>query len=478
MRTLVWFRGKDLRVADHEPLADAASRGEVIPLFVVDPYFFDPARARELPHRMQYLVESLAALAASVGRLGSRLVLVEGESVEVVPRLAAAWRVDRVVGYRWSEPFGVERDRRVAAALRVPFQRFEGETLASPGQVLTGKGTPFAVFTPFARAFDATVRVGEPLSAPRRLPPLPQDVKTRETPLPTLSSLGLVRNEGLLAAGEKAARARFLAFLRRRAPRYHAERDRLGLDGTSRVAQDLKFGTLSARAVFCGARAALARHPAARRAFQKELVWREFAHDVLRHRPQALTAPYRADFRGFPWREDERAFRAWAEGWTGYPVVDAAARQLLASGFVHNRARMIAASFLAKDLLVDFRRGEAHYMRWLTDGDWANNDLGWQWSAGCGCDAQPYFRVFHPVTQGERFDPGGAYVKRWVPELARLDARWVHRPWEAPAAALAAAGVVLGKTYPRPIVDHAAARRRFLALAEEHLRGAPADVSA
>jgi deoxyribodipyrimidine photo-lyase len=206
------------------------------------------------------------------------------------------------------------------------------------------------------------------------------------------------------------------------------------------------------------------------RSFLNELVWREFAHHTLWDRPELLERPFRPAFQGFPWRRDERSWRAWAGGRTGYPVVDAAARQLLEEGFVPNRARMIAASFLAKHLLVDFRRGEAHYLRYLADADPASNDLGWQWSAGCGCDAQPWFRIFNPVAQGERFDPGGAYVRRWVPQLAGMPARWIHRPWEAPADALAAAGVRLGVDYPRPIVDHALARARFLEVAARHLR--------
>jgi deoxyribodipyrimidine photo-lyase len=221
--------------------------------------------------------------------------------------------------------------------------------------------------------------------------------------------------------------------------------------------------------VWHAAACALERFPAALRSFQNELLWREFTHACLWERPELLREPFRPAWKGFPWRFEEREWRAWTEGKTGYPVVDAAARQLLREGFVHNRARMIAASFLTKHLLIDYRRGEAHYLALLTDGDWANNNAGWQWSAGCGCDAQPYFRVFNPVTQGQKFDPDGAYVRRYVPELERLPAEHVHQPWLAPAGVLAQAGVALGKTYPAPIVDHAEARKRFLDVAREHL---------
>jgi deoxyribodipyrimidine photo-lyase len=209
--------------------------------------------------------------------------------------------------------------------------------------------------------------------------------------------------------------------------------------------------------------------PDALRRYQDELLWREFAHSTLFDRPALLEQPFRADWRDFPWRDDQRGWRAWVEGRTGYPVVDAAARQLLATGFVHNRARMVAASFLAKHLLIDFRRGERHYFELLTDGDWANNDLGWQWSAGCGCDAQPWFRIFNPTTQGEKFDPEGEYVRHWVPELARLPARYIHAPQAAPAAVLAEAGVRVGHDYPAPIVEHAFARQRFIEIARKHL---------
>lgn len=466
MRTLVWFRGKDLRVADHAPLAEAARAGDVVPLFVVDPYFFAPERAKKIAHRMQFLVESLASLAANVAHLGSRLVVATGKSVDVVPALAARLRVDRVVAHRWTEPFARERDRRIAASLRVPFELYEGETLAPPGSILTGGGTPFAVYTPFARAFAAQASVAPPVRAPRTLPPLP-DVDSGDA-LPTLASIGVAKNPRLLAGGERAARARLEAFFDGPVARYDTARDRMDVEGTSRLSADLKFGTLSVRAVWNAAhrpdvpRAALEK-------FRGEILWREFAYHTLFHRPELLAEPFRRDFVGFPWRDDDAGWRAWVDGTTGYPVVDAAARQLRAEGYVHNRARMVAASFLTKHLLIDFRRGEAHYMELLVDGDWANNDAGWQWSAGCGCDAQPYFRVFNPVAQGERFDPEGAYVRRWVPELARVPSKYVHAPWTAPDAVLREAGVALGRDYPRPIVDHATARARFLAAAKAHL---------
>jgi deoxyribodipyrimidine photo-lyase len=272
----------------------------------------------------------------------------------------------------------------------------------------------------------------------------------------------------VLEGGEEAARERLRRFLRK-AARYAECRDRMDLPGTSRLSADLKFGTLSARQVWTEVERAVG-GTAAARAFLNELVWREYAHGMLWDRPELLERPFRREYEGFPWSDDEAPREAWVRGRTGYPVVDASARQLLAEGFVHNRARMISASFLTRHLLVDYRRGEAHYLKHLTDGDWAQNNAGWQWSAGCGCDAQPYFRIFNPVIQGERFDPEGGYVRRWVPELARVPARYIHRPWSAPEDVLRAAGVRLGETYPRPVVEHRFARERFLAVAARHLK--------
>lgn len=469
MRTVVWFRGKDLRLADHAPLHHALKGGEVIPLFVIDPHFFEPTRARELPHRIQFLLDSLAELSANIRDRGSELVLVHGRSVDVVPQLAKAWKADRVVAQRWSEPFARERDAQIAAKLGNAFVLLEGETLLPPGTLRTGAGRPYSVFTQFSNAFVKTARVDTPLPSPRHLPPLPRDVQVARANVPSLDSLGIPRNTKLQPGGESAGQLRLKTFAKHTLAAYAEARNRMDLDGTSRLSADLKFGTVSPRQVWFEI-GRIKGQAKAREVFLNELVWREFAHSTLWDRPEVLTQPFRIDFSGFPWRDDAAHWDAWTNGQTGYPVVDASARQLLASGFVHNRARMISASFLTKHLLISYQRGEAHYLKYLTDGDWAQNNAGWQWSAGCGCDAQPYFRVFNPVLQGQRFDPEGAYVRRWVPELAALPTQWIHAPWEAPAAVLAAGGVTLGATYPRPIVDHPAARARFLATAKEHLQ--------
>jgi deoxyribodipyrimidine photo-lyase len=288
--------------------------------------------------------------------------------------------------------------------------------------------------------------------------------------IPSCDDLGIGRNPRLQSGGERAAQGRLRTFLHGPAADYAESRDRMDLDGTSRLSADLKFGTLSVRQLWAAVADALGDTQSAR-SYQNELIWREFTHSTLWDRPELMEEPFRANFRGFPWREDEADWDAWVDGRTGYPVVDAAARQLLSEGFVHNRARMVSASFLTKHLMIDYRHGESHYMRYLTDGDWAQNNAGWQWSAGCGCDAQPYFRVFNPVTQGKKFDPEGDYVRRWVPELAKMPAKYVHCPWEAAEALLEDAGVRLGDDYPRPVVEHKLARQRYLDAASKHLKG-------
>ena len=474
LRSLVWFRGKDLRVHDHAALHLAAQDSrELIPVFVLSPEYFGPGGTERAPNRLRFVIESLRELAQNLADRGSRLLIVHGPAGRVIPHLASALRVDRVLAIRSGEPASRSRDERIRARLSVPFVTCLQETLLDPEGVRTGAGGVFRVYSPFARACNIQLEAQTPLAAPRRLPPLPAEAQltaAKEVELPELASVGLAESADVLRGGERAARQRLKHFLAGPIAHYAHDRDRMDLPGTSRLSADLRFGTLSVRAVW----AALAAQPdlpeADRSRFFAELLWREFAHYTLWHDPRVLSAPFRPEFRAFPWRAANADFEAWWQGTTGYPVADASARQLLSQGAVDNRARMISASFLTKHLLVHYQHGEAHYLRYLTDGDPAQNNMGWQWSAGCGCDAQPYFRVFNPVTQGERFDPEGAYVRRHVPELARLPARYIHAPWTAPATVLRQAGVRLGDNYPEPIVDHAAARKRFLLVAADHLK--------
>jgi deoxyribodipyrimidine photo-lyase len=466
MRRLVWFRGKDLRVHDHRPLVDASEAA--VCLFVLDPYFFGPPRAQRISNRIAFLLESLQELQRAISALGGELLIVEGRSTDVVPKIAHQLAVDEVVAHRWTEPFARARDQQVADALQVPFRLYEGETLLPPGQVRTKQDRPYAVFTPYARTFRRLFQPLSPLPPPDRIRSIrPEGLKS--VPIPSAEELNLQPSPHRLSGGESAARSRLDRFIQDGLQRYDTQRDQMGVSGTSRLSQDLKFGTLSVRTVWDAILSAFGVGPGTE-SFLRELIWREFSHSCLWHRPALLDEPFRVAWRGFPWSDDEDGWRRWATGQTGFPIVDASARELLATGFVHNRARMVSASFLTKHLRIDYRRGEAHYMSHLTDGDWAQNNAGWQWAAGCGCDAQPYFRVFNPMRQGERFDPLGTYVRRWVPELTRLETRYIHAPWTAPPAVLDAAGVKLGQTYPSPIVDHRQARIEYLEIARRHLQ--------
>lgn len=471
MRTLVWFRGKDLRVSDHAPLHEAIQSGEVITVFVLDPYFFSSTAAAHLPHRMQFLLDSLQSLSMNLRDKGGELLLATGKSIDVIPDLAKKFQVDQVSAYRWTEPFGQKRDAIIKTRLSVPLRLFDGETLCPPGSVRTKANTPYSVYTPFAQAARAFLGTLTCVPTPKRIPAPPSDLdrRTLSDRIPSLEDLKLKRNVQLQRGGEAQARSRLKIFLAE-IENYETARDQLAASGTSRLSADLKFGLLSVCDVY---RHVEKSQPSpSRERFIAQLLWREFAYACLWERPQLLQAPFKAGFADFPWTTDQVLWSAWAEGRTGYPIVDASARQLLREGYVENRARMISASFLTKHLLVDYKWGEAHYLKYLTDGDWAINNMGWQWSAGCGVDAQPYFRVFNPMTQGKKFDQNGSYVRRYLPELARLPDKYIHQPWSAPSQLLEACGVTLGKNYPLPIVDHNSARKRFLDVAYSHLQSA------
>lgn len=462
MNSILWFRGFDLRLRDQLALRAAASADRMLPVFFLD----EPALSGR-PHHSQFLLDSLAALADALEARGSGLVLLDGDPVEGLAELARQTGAEEIHALGAADPRGVELEARAREELGEGLQLHEGYLLHPAGSLRTGSGTPYAVFTPFARAFRDRAHVGRPTSVPRRLPAIGRTGGVSSRRLPTPDELGFARNDRILRGGEQAARERLRRFLEV-AEDYPEHRDRMDLQGTSRLSADLKFGTLSPRQVWVAVGDALGRRKPAQ-VFHTELIWREFNASTLYDRPALLEEPFRPEWADFDWRDDEEGWRAWTQGRTGYPVVDASARQLLAEGFVHNRARMISASFLTKHLLVHYARGEAHYLHHLTDGDAAQNVAGWQWSAGCGCDAQPWFRIFNPVTQGRKFDPDGDYVRRWVPELAPLPARWIHEPWAAPEEVLRSAGLRLGTDYPRPVVDHRQARERFLERARRDL---------
>lgn len=463
---IAWFR-RDLRLHDHPALEAALSgRSEVIPLYVIDPALVGGRFAS--PNRTWFLLGSLAALRASLRECGSDLVVRVGAPRAVVPAVAREIGADAVYVSRDHAPFGRRRDAAVAALLAtdgVAWHPRRGVLVHEPDEVRTVDGGSFTVYSPFRRAWERLERraVG---GSPARMAPLPDGLAGGVGTIPSLTDLGLGEvpsaDPSLLPEpGEAAARVRLERWIADGVEGYAANRDRMDLvGGTSRLSADLHLGLVSAAEVV--ERIASSEAGDGRRTFTNELVWREFYAHVLFHHPRVRTAAYRPQFESLPWSDDEATFQAWAEGRTGYPIVDAGMRQLLTTGWMHNRARLVTASFLTKHLLIDWRHGEAHFMRHLVDGDVASNNGGWQWSASTGTDPQPYFRIFNPMLQGRRFDPAGDYVRRFVPALARVPAERIHAPWEMSAREQAEAGCRIGIDYPGPIVDHAAARARAL----------------
>jgi deoxyribodipyrimidine photo-lyase len=464
---VVWFR-RDLRLHDHPALLAALARHEaVMPLFVLDPRLLRGRFAS--PNRTWFLLGSLRALDAELRERGARLQVRVGDPRTVVPSVAAALGASDVFVSRDPSPYGRARDAVVAealAAIDVGFHPKRGILVHEPDAVLSRDGASFSVYSPFRRAWEALPRRAG-LPAPTEVPTLPGDLLDHGV-VPTLAELGLgeaptAGTDRLPEPGEPAARRRLERWLDDGIDRYDATRDRFDDEaGTSRLSHDLHLGTLSPLEVV-----ERATGPGeGRHRFIAELVWREFYAHVLFHRPAVRRTSFRAEFDALAWSVDDTALDAWREGRTGYPVIDAGMRQLAATGWMHNRARMLTASFLTKDLLIDWRVGEAHFMRHLVDGDVASNNGGWQWSASTGTDPQPYFRIFNPVLQGRRFDPDGRYVRRWVPELEGVPSARIHEPWTMTAAEQAAAGCRIGVDYPAPIVDHAEARARALAVYE------------
>ncbi|MBB5688616.1 deoxyribodipyrimidine photo-lyase [Roseomonas alkaliterrae] len=460
---ILWFR-QDLRLGDNPVLAVAAER-PVLPVFV----FEDGPRAPGGAARW-WLHHSLAALAGALAERGAPLVILRGDAREIIPRLAAEIGATEVHAGRQTEPLARSRDAATHAALEATGRRLvlhRNALLHEPHRVRTGEGRPYGVYTPFSRAVFALLEgLPPPLPAPGRLRPaagapsgLPLD-GLGLLPAPPVPDWAAEFREHW-TPGESGAHARLAAFLEHGLDRYAARRNMPGVAwGTSGLSPHLHLGEISPRQVWHAARE---KGGAGLETFLKELLWREFSHHLLWHRPEMVDTPLRPEFAAFPWREDAALLRAWQRGRTGYPIVDAGMRELWRTGWMHNRVRMIAASFLVKHLLQPWQAGEAWFWDTLVDADLANNCASWQWVAGCGADAAPYFRIFNPVLQGEKFDPEGAYVRRWCPELARLPDRFIHRPHEAPEAVLREAGIVIGRDWPAPLVDLAEGRARALA---------------
>ncbi|MGZ5874026.1 MAG: cryptochrome/photolyase family protein [Bradyrhizobium sp.] len=467
---IVWFRD-DLRLSDHPALHAAASTGQPVACL----YVFDEqgasACARPLGGAARWwLAQSLRAFQKRLNAAGAPLILRKGPAAKIIAETARATGAGSVFWNEIAQAPQQATAREVAAALNdvgVSSQNFPGDLLAAPADIRNKEGRGLRVFTPFWRRVQALGDPPKPLSSPGQLRPGP------EVASETVESWGLQPTRpdwagGLRdtwAPGELAGQERLEGFLRSGLAGYASGRDRPDRDGTSRLSPHLRFGEISPRQVWHAAQFAKAERPAVSgdvNKFLSELGWREFCRHLLFDMPDLATHNLKPWFDAFPWEHNDVALRAWQRGQTGYPIVDAGMRELWHTGVMHNRVRMVVASFLVKHLLIDWREGEKWFWDTLVDADPASNPANWQWVAGCGADASPYFRIFNPILQGETFDSGGAYVRRWVPELARLPTSLIHRPWSAAPLELKSAGVDLGKTYPEPIIDHRKARERAL----------------
>jgi len=469
---IVWFR-RDLRLTDNPALTEAlASADRVIPVYIHAPEeegaWAPGAASRWWLHR------SLESLRRDLAARGSRLIVRIGPSLDRLSELARESGASAVHWNRLYEPAIVARDRHIRQALRdagLQTSSCNGHLLFEPWTVQTASGAPYRVFTPFwkncLRSID---ELGPPLPAPDRLPAVPEDLASLRTEALDLNprqawDAGLAET---WEPGEAGAGAALRRFCDEAVDSYSEGRNRPDRAGTSRLSPFLHFGELSARQVLAAVRVPGQGDSPGNESFVRELGWREFAHHLLYHFPHTPQSPLDARFEHLDWRSEPGELRAWQQGLTGYPIVDAGMRELWHTGWMHNRVRMIVASLLTKNLFVHWRAGADWFWDTLVDADLANNTLGWQWTAGCGADASPYYRVFNPVLQAEKFDPDRRYLRRWIPELAALPDKWIHCPWLAPTPVLEEAGVALGSTYPAPIVDPRSSRdealRRFAKL--------------
>lgn len=461
--TVIHLFRDDLRLDDNPGLAKAARSGVVIPLFVFDPN----AAGDQGPGGAArwWLHHSLHALDGSLRKRGSRLIVRCGDTLEQAMSVAREVKADSIHTSRGYAPWDTALESELHAALDdhgATFKRFGGRLLFEPESVATKSGDPFKVFTPFWRACldldQPSGRTAAPdeLTAPETWPESIDIDDLRLLPTKPDWSGGLQES---WTPGEAGAHDRLETFLDQAADNYKNGRDVPSKPGTSRLSPHLRWGEINPRTVWRSVKEA---GPRSCESYVRELGWRDFAHHLLFHFPTMPEKPLRKEYDRVPWRDDGKALASWQRGQTGYPIVDAGMRELWQTGWMHNRVRMIAASFLAKHLLVHWRKGALWFMDTLVDADPANNSAGWQWVAGCGTDAAPYFRVFNPTLQGEKFDGGGDYVRRWVPELERIPDKFIHQPWEAGSLVLGEAGVTLGETYPAPVVDHKPARARAL----------------
>lgn len=462
-RALVWLR-RDLRLDDHAALSAAeAENSSVAIVFVFDRTILDDLTDPN-DRRITYILESLRELDTKLRTRGSQLIVRSGDPVVEIPRLTAALGARAVYASRDYEPYARRRDATVHEALQAQgraLQLYRDQLVVEPHEIRNQQGYPYRVFTQYKNTWLRLVNHDRFAAYPtslRKLQPA-RDIDAVSLPL-AYATAGFQPSASLtVSPGAAAAQQRLRDFLARDLTHYHEARDRPAMDATSGLSVHLRFGTLSVRECF---RALLDQEPGSQgtEMFRSELIWREFFQMILGEFPHVVDGCFQRQYDRIPWPGSEAHFEAWCDGRTGYPLVDSAMRCLRATGTMHNRLRMVVASFLVKDLLIDWRRGEAWFARWLLDYDLAANNGGWQWCASTGCDAQPYFRIFNPVRQSERYDPQGDYIRRWLPELADLPATHIHWPWHHPAARQHARSA----NYPEPIVDHAIQRQLALRL--------------
>lgn len=472
---IYWFR-QDLRLDDLPGLcaATAAEGRPLLPVYILDED--SPGERAPGGAARWWLHGSLAALAAALEARGGYLHLRRGSTLAVLQALCDATGATAVYCSRCYEPWAASLEQALHATLGeagIDFKRYPGSLLFEPGSVTTGAGEPYKVFTPFWRACLRQAPPRGPRPAPEAISWLPEPDggdALADWQLRPRKPDWAAHWSDLWQPGSTGAQARLRRFLAEAVTAYPQQRDRPAQRGTSLLSPHLHQGDISPFAVWDAARRVAEADPAAAEGVDKflaELVWREFSYQLLSAYPTIAEQPFKEAFAAFPWSRSTTALRAWQRGETGYPMVDAGMRELWATGHMHNRLRMVTASFLTKHLRIHWREGERWFWDTLVDADMANNCCGWQWVAGSGADAAPYFRIFNPTTQGKKFDPDGAYIRRWVPELAGLSDRHLFAPWEAPDDALAQAGVQLGQTYPYPIVDHGTAREAALAAYRE-----------
>ena len=462
-----WFR-KDLRLTDNPALSSAAESGHpVLAVYILEYGDSDPWAPGGASR--WWLHHSLKALDQSLKTLGNRLILRRGQPQKVLRKLVTETGATGVYCTSLTEPHAIKVDselKNIFNELGAEFRAFDGNLIFPPESVMAKNGNPYKMFTPFYKACLKKFPPSVPLPAPKQLPCTKQLIRSD-----SLNQWKLVPEKpdwsagwlDMWVPGEQGALSRLKSFLKQSAVEYGNRRDRPDITGTSRLSPHFHFGEISPKTCWHHSHInAKSESQDDLKSFLRQIVWREFSHHLLYHWPDLPEEPFRPEFKHFPWKRDEDALRSWQRGLTGYPIVDAGMRELWATGWMQNRVRMITASFLVKHLFIPWQEGAEWFWDTLIDADLANNSVSWQWVAGCGVDAAPFFRIFNPVLQGRKFDPDGTYVRRWVPELADLPNNYIHEPWAASRHTLEESGVSLGNNYPFPVTDHMRARNRAL----------------